>query len=64
MATAVLTKAEYARFMGMVNTNFERFRDEKISLVWIDDIYVLFVVRGFCDYRIVEVGDENGIRGK
>ena len=52
-----LTKAEYARFMSMVNTNFERFSKEKFCSILLDDKCIVFEIKEFCNYKIIEAGE-------
>ena len=52
-----LTEGEYARFMCIVSTNFKRFSKDKFYTILIDGKYVVFEIKGFCDYKIIKVGD-------
>ena len=57
-----LTRAEYARFMAVVNTYYyNRFQKKKFCTILLDNKYIVFEIKEFCTYTIMEVGvtDEN-----
>lgn len=52
-----LSKAEYARFMNVVNTYyFDRFKNKKFATVLIDNIVYYFRINDFDDYTIISKG--------
>lgn len=57
--TCLLNKAEYAKIISEINTNYSQYQDEKYCIhysVEIDNHYYLYYFEnhGFNDYNIIE----------
>lgn len=54
-----LTKAEYARFMSAVNTNYyDRFVNKDFGRIVIDTKIYSFRIYGFSEYEVIWAGEE------
>ena len=52
-----IPKAEYAKLIHEINTNYSRFKTKKFVLVPIDDKLYYIRINQFNDYDILWVGD-------
>ena len=52
-----IPKAEYAKLINEINTNYSRFKTKKFVLVPIDDKLYYIRINQFNDYDILWVGD-------